>query len=193
MKKDFRTIKNIILLIASALTLVAVTFSWFSLSKVAGNFTLNPNVSGSTLSVKYYESKDNGVNYTKLDGDLAMDNMSQGQVAHYRMDVKTYKDALIKLVMSFDGLTNSNTTAKYVYFDYKVVCKATGDVIGNGEKCKMSDYTSSNVFACDLSAHQKNGYYDFYVYYDVYIISDGTDISGSASLGEVKLTGQQVG
>lgn len=192
MKKDFRTIKNIILLIASALTLVAVTFSWFSLSKRVGNFTLDSNVSGSTIAVKYYESAD-GRNYTQLDGDLTMDNMFEGQTAHYRMDVKTFDDALVKLVMSFEGLSSSNSKAKYVYFDYKVVCKDTGDVIASGTKYNMADYASSNVFAADLSSYQRSSHKDFYVYYDVYVISNGADISGSASLGEVKLTGQQVG
>ena len=44
MKKDFKTIKNLILLIASALTLVAVTFAWYSISKNVGGFTIDSNL-----------------------------------------------------------------------------------------------------------------------------------------------------
>lgn len=191
MKKDFKTIKNIILLIASALTLVAVTFSWFSLSKKVGNFTIDKSVSGTTLSVQYYESED-GSSYTKLNGDISMSNMYEGKTAYYRMDVKTFENIPIKLVMNFDGLTSSNVTAGYVYFDYKVVNVATGTVLDEGDRLKMSDYTSSNIFAVDVSAQQADGYNQFSVYYNVYVEADGEDISGSANLGEVKLTGQQI-
>lgn len=191
MKRDFKTIKNIILLIASALTLVAVTFSWFSMSKKVGNFTIDQSVSGATLSVQYYKS-DDGSSYTKLDGDISMDNMYEGKTAYYRMDVKTFKKLPIKLVMSFEGLTSSNTTARYVYFDYKVVCNSTSETISEGSGLKMSDYVSTNVFVADVSALQKNDYTDFSVYYNVYVVTGGEDISGTASLGEVKLTGQQI-
>lgn len=196
MKKDFKTIKNFILLIASALTLVAVTFSWFSLSKTAGNFTINSEVSGSTLAVKYYESKDEGKNYTLLSGDLSMSDMYQGKRAYYRMDVRTFDDKMIKLIMSFDELKGSNVTARYVYFDYKLVCKDTGEVLKSEEALKMSDYTSANVFAYDVSTYQKNNLNDFSVFYEVYVmVPDGESIpddSRTASLGEVKLLGQQV-
>lgn len=192
MKKDFKTIKNIILLIASALTLVAVTFSWFSLSKRAGNFTIASNVSGTTISVKYNESTD-GTTYKELNGNLSMKNMYEGKTSHYRMDVRTFDDAPVKIIMSFDGLSASNITANYVYFDYKVVCKATGEVLGSGTELNMGDYTSTNVFAIDVSSYQKNGKNEFYVYYDVYVRAESGKIeSGSTSLGEVKLLGQQI-
>lgn len=193
MKKDFRTIKNIILLIASALTLVAVTFAWYSLSKKVGNFVINSNVSGSTLTVDYYESTDEGKTYSKLDGDLTMTNMVEGKKACYRMDVKTFDDMLVKLIMSFDGLDSQNAAANYVYFDYKVVCKDTGEVIDSNTGLKMSDYASNNVFIVDASKYQKNKHNNFEVYYDVYVVSNGEAmVSGPSSLGEVKLLGQQV-
>lgn len=193
MKKDFRTIKNIILLIASALTLVAVTFAWYSLSKKVGNFVINSNVSGSTLAVSYFESADNGNTYKKLNGDMSMSNMVEGKTAYYRMDVKTFNDKMIKIIMSFDGLSSSNTAANFVYFDYKVVCKDTGEVINSSTGLKMSDYISNNVFSVDVSQYQKNKHYTFEVYYNVYVVSNGATVpSGTASLGEVKLLGQQV-
>ena len=192
MKKDFRTIKNLILLMASALTLVAVTFAWYSLSKKTGDFVINSNVSGSTIAVQYFESKD-GTSYTKLDGALNMSNMYEGETAHYRMDVKTFSDNLVRLIMGFEGLSNTNAAAKYVYFDYKLVCPETGDELASGEKLRMSDYTSANVFAQDVSLYQKNGKCDFSIYYDVYVITNGESVpSDTTSLGEVKLIGQQV-
>lgn len=193
MKKDFRTIKNIILLIASALTLVAVTFAWYSLNKKVGNFVINSNVSGSTLAVSYYESADNGNTYKKLNGDMSMSNMVEGKTAYYRMDVKTFNDKMIKIVMSFEGISSTNTAANFVYFDYKVVCKDTGEVLDSSTGLKMADYRSSSVFTVDVSQYQKNKHYDFEIYYNVYVMSDGGTVpSGSTSLGEVKLLGQQV-
>lgn len=193
MKKDFRTIKNLILLIASALTLVAVTFAWYSLSKNVGNFVIKSNVSGSTLAVDYYESTDNGNTYKKLKGDLSMSNMVEGKTAYYKMNVRTFNDKMIKIIMSFDGLNSSNTAAKFVYFDYKVVCKDTGEILSSNTGLKMSDYTANDVFNVDVSNYQKNKHYDFEVYYNVYVMSDGATItSGSSSLGEIKLLGQQV-
>ena len=194
MKKDFKTIKNFILLIASALTLVAVTFSWFSLSKRVSPGAIDSSVSGSTLAVKYYESKDSGKSYSPLTGDIIMNNMVEGQKAYYKMGVRTFKDKQIKLLMSFEGLSSSNVTARYVYFDYKLTTK-NGDVISSGTKLKMSDYSSANVFAADVSVYQKNNINDFELYYDVYVVIDGTTLSEAnrtASLGQVKLLGQQV-
>lgn len=191
MKKDFKTIKNIILLIASALTLVAVTFSWYSLDKKVGNMSFASNVSGSTIDAKYYESKDGGSTYTLLNGDMEMKNMGDLEKAYYRMDVRTFSDKLVKIVMSFDGLS-SNKVTQHVYFDYRIVSKETGAELESGTGLKMSNYTSNSVFAVDVSGYQKNGNYNFYVYYDVYVNADGADVSGEASLGEVKLLGQQI-
>ena len=191
MKKDFKTIKNLILLIASALTLVAVTFAWYSISKNVGGFVINSNVSGSTIAVKYYESTDNGATYKELKGDLNMSEMIDGKVAKYRMDIRTFNDTLIKIIMSFDGLSGSNAAVSHVYFDYRLETK-DGEMLSHGEGLRMSDYTSSSVFAQDVSLYQKNGINDFKLYYDVYLVTNGDDISGSVSLGEVKLAGQQI-
>lgn len=191
MKKDFKTIKNLILLIASALTLVAVTFAWYSISKNVGGFVINSNVTGTTIAVKYYESTDNGATYKALKGDLNMSDMIDGKVAKYKMDIKTFNDALVKIVMSFDGLSGSNAAVSHVYFDYKLTTK-NGDEIGSGSGLKMSDYASTSVFAQDVSSYQKNGINDFCLYYDVYLVTEGEVISGNISLGEVKLAGQQL-
>lgn len=191
MKKDFKTIKNLILLIASALTLVAVTFAWYSISKNVGGFTINSNVSGSTIAVNYFESTDNGSTYKELKGDLDMNEMIDGKIAKYRMDIKTFNDFLVKIVMSFEGLTGSNAAADHVYFNYRLETK-DGDVLSHGENLKMSDYASNSVFAQDVSLYQKNGTNDFKLYYELYLVTNGDDISGKASLGEVKLAGQQI-
>ncbi len=191
MKINFKPVKNIILLIASALTLVAVTFAWYSLSKNVGNFQLDSDVSGSTLSVNYFVSSDGGKNYSKLIGDISMNNVAEGQVEYYRMDVKTFKDKPVKLIMSFEGLT-SNNISSHVYFDYTLKRKDTGVVLSEAQKLKMSDYVSNNVFAFDVSSFQSSGVNEYVIDYNVYVVSDGESISGSSSLGEVKITGQQV-
>ena len=191
MKKDFSTVKNIILLIASALTLVAVTFAWYAVNERGALSILSNKVNGSTLSVDYYES-DDGVTYKTLTSDLNMDNMYEGKTKYYRIDVKTFPDVPIKIIMSFDGLSASNTMLSYVYFDYKVVCNGNGEILANETGLKMSNYISNNVFAVDVSSLQVGGNNDYSVFYNVYVITGGESVSGTASLGEVRLLGQQI-
>ena len=192
MKNNFSTIKNLILLIASALTLVAVTFAWYAVSNQGSLSIFTGKVDGSTLSVTYCESADNGATYNALTGDLEMNNMVEGQKKMYRIDVKTFPDVPVKLVMSFDNLISTNDLLPYVYFDYKIVCNATGAELDSRTALKMSEYTVSNVFAQDVSAYQNDGNNDYSIYYDVYVITGEEIVSGSAELGEVKIQGQQV-
>ena len=191
MKKDFSTVKNIILLIASALTLVAVTFAWYAVNERGVLSILSNKVNGSTLSVVYNES-DDGVTYKTLTSDLNMDNMYEGKTKYYRIDVKTFPDVPIKIIMSFDGLSASNTMLSYVYFDYKVVCNGNGEILANETGLKMSNYISNNVFAVDVSSLQVGGNNDYSVFYNVYVVTGGESVSGTASLGEVRLLGQQI-
>lgn len=192
MKNNFSTIKNLILLIASALTLVAVTFAWYAVSNQGSLSIFTGKVDGSTLSVTYCESADNGATYNALTGDLEMNNMVEGQKKMYRIDIKTFPDVPVKLVMSFDNLVSTNDLLPYVYFDYKIVCNATGAELDSRTALKMSEYTVSNVFAQDVSAYQNEGSNDYSIYYDVYVITGEEIVSGSAELGEVKIQGQQV-
>lgn len=192
MKKDFSTVKNIILLIASALTLVAVTFAWYAVNERGALSILSNKVNGSTLSVVYNESDDDGVTYDTLTSDLNMDNMYEGKTKYYRIDVKTFPDVPIRIIMSFDGLSSSNTMLPYVYFDYKVVCNGNGEVLASGTGLKMSDYISSNVFAQDVSSLQVGGNNDYSVFYNVYVVTGEEEVSGTASLGEVRILGQQI-
>ncbi len=193
MKKEMGTIKNFILLIASALTLVAVTFAWLSISSMNHLKEIDTNIKGSTIAVTFFESQNQGASYTPLTGNLEMNNMAEGVKRYYRMDVKTY-DAPIRLIMSFDQLKATNTVARYVYFDYRVVCSDTGEVLSTQTGRRLSDYTSATVFSQDLSALQGSGKKNYSVYYDVYVVPGSENISGTtADLGEVKLLGQQVG
>ena len=192
MKKDFSTVKNIILLIASALTLVAVTFAWYAVNERGALSILSNKVNGSTLSVVYNES-DDGVTYKTLTSDLDMDNMYEGKTKYYRIDVKTFPDVPIKIIMNFEGLSSTNTMLPYVYFDYKVVCKGNNEILANETGLKMSSYISgNNVFAVDVSSLQVGGNNDYSVYYNVYVVTGGESVSGTASLGEVIITGQQI-
>lgn len=193
MKNNFSAIKNLILLVASALTLVAVTFAWYAVTNEGALSVLTGKVNGSTLSVTYSESTDGGATYKSLEGDLEMNNMVEGQKKMYKIDVKTFPDVPIRLVMSFENLVSTNDLLPYVYFDYKIVRNSTGDELQSVTGLRMSEYTVSNVFAYDLSDYQQAGDNDFSVYYDVYVITGSETVSGAAELGEVKLQGQQVG
>lgn len=192
MEKKFVTIKNLILLIASALTLVAVSFAWFSLAQKNQVKKFDTDIVGSTIAVKYYESTNNGWSYKVLPGDINLNNMTDGSRKFYRMDVTTF-DTPIKLIMSFDNLGSSNQFAKYVYFDYELVCEDTNQSLSKQTGLKMSDYTYTSVFAHDLSALQAANHKKYSVYYQVYLVTGSESLSGSGSLGDVKLLGQQVG
>lgn len=192
MKKNFSAVKNLILLVASALALVAVTFAWYAVTNQGTLSVFTGKVNGSTLSVIYNESTDGGLTYSVLSGDLEMNNMVEGQKKMYRIDVKTFPDVPIKLVMSFDNLVATNELLPYVYFDYKIVCNTTGVELESMTGLKMSEYTVSNVFAYDLSDSQHDGNNDYHVYYDVYVITGGETVSGAAELGEVRIQGQQI-
>ncbi len=192
MKKDFSTLKNLILLIASALTLVAVTFAWYAVSNKGTVSTFFGQVDGSTLSVVYNESTDNGSTYNELIGDIEMNNMVEGYKKMYRIDVTTFPDVPIKLVMSFDDLVATNDLLPYVYFDYKIVCNSTSAELESKQGLRMSDYTVSNVFAFDISESQREGNNEYSVYYDVYVVTGDETVSGSAELGSVKIQGQQI-
>lgn len=192
MKKNFSTVKNFILLIASALTLVAVTFAWYAVTNQGAVQTFFGQVDGSTLSVVYNESVDGGTTYEELTGDIEMENMVEGYKKMYRIDVTTFPDVPIKLVMAFDDLVSTNDLLPYVYFDYKIVCNSTSAELESKTGLKMADYTVSNVFAFDLSSYQLDGNNDYSVYYDVYVITGDETVSGSAELGSVKIQGQQI-
>ena len=95
--------------------------------------------------------------------------------------------------MSFDGLSASNNKLlPYVYFNYRVVCNDTGDELAAQSGLKMSDYTSKSVFTQDVSSLQVSGKNNYSIYYDVYVVLDGASVSGTASLGNVKIQGQQL-
>ncbi len=192
MKKNFSTVKNLILLIASALTLVAVTFAWYAVTNQGAISSFFGKVDGSTLSVTYHESVDNGNTYKELLGDIEMENVVEGQKKMYRIDVKTFPDVPIKLVMAFENLVSTNDLLPYVYFDYKIVCNSTDAELESGTGLKMSEYTVSNVFAFDISSFQLNGNNDYSIYYDVYVITGDETVSGAAELGNVKIQGQQI-
>ena len=100
----------------------------------------------------------------------------------YRIDVKTFPDVPVKLVMSFENLVSTNDLLPYVYFDYKIVCNTTGMELDSRTGLKMSEYTVSNVFAQDVSLNQKEGNNDYSIYYDVYVVTGDESVSGSAEL-----------
>ena len=67
--KKFSFYKNIILVVASALTLVAVTFAWFSVAYVNDISGIQASVSGDLIKVDFYEQNDDG-EYTALTDDI---------------------------------------------------------------------------------------------------------------------------
>ena len=65
--KKFQFYKNIILVVASALTLVAVSFAWFSTSFKTALPPIEAVVDGDVIAVDFYQLDDAGA-YQQKDG-----------------------------------------------------------------------------------------------------------------------------
>lgn len=210
-KKNFQFYKNIIFVVASALTLVAVTFAWFSTSNHNGVSQISKRVGNELIYVDFYEADSNGV-YQKLDGDIHLDNMVSGQYKKYKFIVRTNTTDPMKLKMSIDGLQSavSQSFKDAVSIKYtlksatrtvknKVATYTDGTTISTSSTYKsLSELSSDQVFDLSLKNYQtaqgnKSDY--FVVYYEIGLSeSAGSAVQGQTSeLGTVNLSAQLIG
>ena len=113
MKNNFSTIKNLILLIASALTLVAVTFAWYAVSNQGSLSIFTGKVDGSTLSVTYCESADNGATYNAPDAGQTAEVTVTITVPASEYSLATTKTATLSYTFK-DGAGNSHICSRNV-------------------------------------------------------------------------------
>lgn len=208
MKKEFAFIKNLILAVASALTLIAVSFAWFSNS--SENFV--PSIKGEVVSptyasVVYYEADNNG-NYSRLTGNIELKNWSSGSFKKYKMILTTATDEKLKLSMSINELpSNMNSDLKKsVQVKYNVY-KATktmkngvmtfndGALLFSSDYMSLADLSNGKIFDGRSLADSQTEKNDVYIiYYEIGLSADSpSSIEGlSSSLGTLQISVQPV-
>lgn len=208
MKKEFAFIKNLILAVASALTLIAVSFAWFSNS--SENFV--PSIKGEVVSptyasVAYYEA-DNKGNYSRLTGNIELKNWSSGSFKKYKMILTTATDEKLKLSMSINELpSNMNSDLKKsVQVKYNVY-KATktmkngvmtfndGALLFSSDYMSLADLSNGKIFDGRSLADSQTEKNDVYtIYYEIGLSADSpSSIEGlSSSLGTLQISVQPV-
>ena len=208
MKKEFAFIKNLILAVASALTLIAVSFAWFSNS--SENFV--PSIKGEVVSptyasVAYYEADNNG-NYSRLTGNIELKHWSSGSFKKYKMILTTATDEKLKLSMSINELpSNMNSDLKKsVQVKYNVY-KATktmrngvmtfndGALLFSSDYMSLADLSNGKIFDGRSLADSQTEKNDVYIiYYEIGLSADSpSSIEGlSSSLGTLQISVQPV-
>ena len=208
MKKKFTFIKNLILSVASALTLVAVSFAWFS--NPSENFV--PSITGEVVSptyasVAYYSEGANGT-YSRLNGDIALNNWTAGSFQKYRMILTTATDEPLKLGMSIANLpadmnSDLKKSVQVKYSVYKgvkstrnnVVSFTDGALLFSSDYMRLSELSNGQIFdGRSLAAYQTQKNDVFIIYYEIGLSEDSpTTIEGlSSSLGTLKINVQPV-
>ena len=208
MKRNFQFYKNIILVVASALTLVAVTFAWFSTSFHNGVSKISQRVGTELIYVDFYEADPSG-NYQPLNGDISLQNMVSGQYKKYKFIIRTNTVDALKLNFAIDGLQSQVSDAFKDAVSIKYTLKSATKSVKNGVTTytdgaqivestgykTLSEYSSDQIFDVSLAHYQtatgtKSDY--FVVYYEIGLSEGaGSAVQGqSSNLGTVKVTAQ---
>lgn len=205
MKSKFQFYKNIILVVASALTLIAVTFAWFSTPKNGNLGAFSSDVAPSALvNVNFQQDVNGNGNYTPLSGDIELDSVVAGQYYKYRIIMQTVTDAPLRITMSIDDLPSnlpadlkSSVNIKYVL--KKVTANPNGTYTDGATINASSGYVNLNsltdgyVFSLSLKNYQTSSSDCFAIYYEIGLSENSpSTIEGkSASLGSVNIIAQQ--
>lgn len=209
MKKKFSFYKNLILAVASALTLIAVSFAWFSNSDTNMVPSITGEVSSPTYaSIAYYVADKSG-NYSRLTGDIELKDWTAGSFQKYRMIMTTATSEALKLGMTIENLPTGmnadlkkSVQVKYSVYKGEKKTASNGTVSFNdGSKLFESDYMSladlSNGVICNgrsLASYQNAKNDVFIIYYEIGLAANSpSSISGlSSSLGTFKINVQPV-
>ncbi len=208
MKKKFAFIKNLILAVASALTLIAVSFAWFS----NPSQNLVPSITGEVTSptyasVAYYVAGTNGT-YSRLNGDIELTNWTSGSYKKYKMILTTATDEKLKLSMVINDLpagmnVDLKKSVQVKYTVYKAVKKvqngsvsfSDGTMLFGSDYMSLSELSNGKIFDGRSLADSQTAKNDvFIIYYEIGLAADSpSTISGmSSSLGTLKINIQPV-
>lgn len=211
MKSKFQFIKNIILVVASALTLVAVTFAWFT-----SNFKTNLDqyegaISGDAVIVDFYEQVGTENKYLPLSGDIELEDTIPGKYNSYKMLVTTKTADKLKLSFAIEGLPEDMPAdlKQYVCISYTLyTTKATEKADGSTSfsdrvllskstgSVSLSDLEDGKIFTgVSLAEQQTKAGNTFSISYTIGLSEDApVGLSGvESSLGNIKISAQRIG
>lgn len=210
MKSKFQFYKNIILVVASALTLVAVSFAWFSTSFKTALPPIEAVVDGDVIAVDFYQLDDAGA-YQPLTGDIELDDFVAGSYNKYKFDITTRTADKISLGFAIENLPadmpqelRDSVCIKYSLYKCVPSTADNGNITYNdsekisesGDYVPLSEFVEGTVFsAISLSNYQTSSSDRFVIYYEIGLAEDSpSTISGlESSLGDIKLSAQRIG
>ena len=206
--KKFQFYKNIILVVASALTLVAVTFAWFSTSNEALFSPIGATVEGDPIRVEYYQA-DASDEYQALTGDIMLDEFVAGSFNKYKFEVTTKTADKLKLGFAIADLPadmpqdlKDSVCIKYSIYSCSKSATADGTIVyteseqiaSSADYVPLSELIDGTIFsALSLSNYQSTSADRFVIYYEIGLAEDSpSTISGlESSLGEIKISAQR--
>lgn len=204
MKKTFQFYKNIILVVASALTLVAVTFSWFSTTNGNNLSEFNHKIQNiPVINTAFYEK--DGTEYIEMDGDIVLDSAVSGQYNKYRLIISTSTTEPVKLSVAIDELPVDldENLKQYVCIKYSLYKThqntdgtfTDGELItgSNDRYVPLAELADGVIFSgYSLKEYQESASDTFALYYEIGLSeSAGAEVQGlSANLGNLRLNAQ---
>lgn len=200
-QKNFQFYKTIILVLASAVTLIAVTFAWFGVSNDGLFSGFKSVIEGNPVNVEFYQKGDDG-EYSALDGDIALEEFVPGSYNFYKMVVTTKTADPLKLAFTIDDLPEDMPDAlkQAVQIKYTLVKNSSDGtetmISESNGYVSLEEYTGGVIFgSIDLTQHQTAKGDSFTIYYEIGLSPDSsTEISGlTSSLGSININAQRIG
>lgn len=209
MKKYSSLIKNLIMVVASALTLVAVSFAWFTSSFSTNLDQYEVAVGGDTIKVEYYQMDDAGA-YQPLPGDIELNDFVPGKYNKYKFDITTKTSDKLNLKFEISGIPvdmpqelKDSVQIKYSIWSQKkqttggTVAYVDSELISQSEDYVLLSKISDGVIINSLSLgnYQKTSSDRFAIYYEIGLSENAPpEVSGlESSLGSIKISAQRIG
>lgn len=208
MKKYSSLIKNLIMVVASALTLVAVSFAWFTSSFSTNLDQYEVAVGGDTVKVDYYQLDDAGA-YQPLPGDIELKDFIPGKYNKYKFDITTKTSDKLNLKFEISGIPEEMSEAlknsvqiKYSVWSQKkqttdgTVSYVNSELISQSEDYVLLSKISDGVIINSLSLgkYQTTASDRFAIYYEIGLSENAPpEVSGlESSLGSIRISAQRI-
>ena len=208
MKKYSSLIKNLIMVVASALTLVAVSFAWFTSSFSTNLDQYEVAVGGDTVKVDYYQMDDAGA-YQPLPGDIELKDFVPGKFNKYKFDITTKTADKLNLKFEISGIPEDmpqelkdSVQIKYSVWSQKkqttdgTVSYVDSECISQPDNyASLSDINNGVIInSLSLGNYQTTASDRFAIYYEIGLSENApSEISGlESSLGSIKISAQRI-
>lgn len=209
MKKQTGFYKNIIMVVASALTLVAVSFAWFTSNFSTTLDQYEAAISGDSLKVDYYQADESG-NYKPLDGNIDLNDFVPGNYNKYKFAITTKTADKLKMSFRISGIPEDmpqilkeSVQIKYsLYSQKKSTYNGTVTYVDSVLIAQTEDYVPLSeisdgviIDSLTLENYQKTSSDRFAIYYEIGLSESApAEVSGLESdLGSIQISAQRIG